>query len=146
MKKSLKIVLTALLAFVGVSAFASDKPISVSQLPVAAAEYVKAKFPNTPISFATKDGGLFSTDYEVVLADSTMIEFDSAGEWRELKNSIKGISLNLLPEKIKNVIEVRFVGAKVKSIEKKRNVFEVELFNDLELKFDKDGVLISVED
>ena len=146
MKKCLKFFLITILSLVGVSSFAGEKPIQPSELPTAAIEYIKANFPTTTISFATKDGGWFSTDYDVALSDSTMLEFDSAGEWAEIKNSLKGLSYDLLPQKIKATLEVRFVGSKVKSIEKKSNLIEVDLFDGRVLKFDKSGNLVSVDD
>ena len=147
MKRSLKIFLITIIAFLGLTqSFAGEKPIEPSSLPSSAISYIKTNFPATTISFATKEGGWFSTDYDVALSDSTILEFDSAGEWKEIKNALNGVPLNLLPEKIKTTLEVRFVGSKVKSIEKKSNLFEVELFDGRELKFDKKGNLVSVED
>ncbi len=136
----------ALFCVIGLSLYADEKPISVDKLPSAAVKFVKTNFTKATITLATIEKGWFSSDYEVFLDDSTSIEFDSVGQWREIQNSINGVSLKFLPKNTQNFIETRYFGVKVKSIELKRKVIEVELMNDLEITFDKGtGSLLSVE-
>ncbi len=147
MKNILKYIILLGVSILGTSLYAGERPIEVSQLPEKAVKFVKTNFPQAQITLATKDGWWLSAEYDVSLNDSTSIEFDSAGDWKEIKNSVNGLSLNLLPEKIKNTLEIKFVGAKVKSIERKpRIAYEIELFDGRDLKFDKNLVLYEVED
>ena len=52
----------------------------------------------------------------------------------------------LLPQFTKNYIEVNFSGAYATKIEKKRYGYEVEMSNGLELKFNRLGDLINIDD
>ena len=144
MKNILKIVLMFVVS--ATMAFAGDKVIPATSLPATAQKFIKDSFPSQTISYATQDRDWFSVDYKVALNDSTVIEFDSAGQWNEIENKVSGVSMNLLPQKAKQLIEVRFIGAKIKSIEKKRTMIEVELFDGRDLKFSYEGALIGVDD
>ena len=147
MKNIIKYTIALIALFVGVSSYAGEKLIQENQLPETAIKFIKENFAQAKISMATQDGWWLSKDYEVTLSDSTTIDFDGSGEWKEIKNSVTGVNAKFLPEKIRNTLEIKFIGAKIKSIEKKAHyAFEVELFDNRDLKFDKNGVLFEVDD
>ena len=146
MKNILKTLLFAVFCVSSSLALAGDKVIPATSLPAAAQKFIADNFPQKTISYATADRDWFSTDYKVGLNDSTVVEFDSSGQWREIENGVSGVSMNFLPANAKKLIEVRFIGAKIKSIEKKRTMLEVELFDGRDLKFSHDGTLIGIDD
>ena len=52
----------------------------------------------------------------------------------------------LVPAVIAEYVQTRFPGQIIVKIDKERYGYEIELGNDLELKFDKSGRLVSVDD
>lgn len=79
--------------------------------------------------------------YELDLADGTELEFDRNGELLKMENDA-GLPLTALPHGIGAYINATFPNQMVESIEKERNGYEVELTNDLELKFNKEGAFV----
>ncbi len=147
MKNLFKYTIALFAIFVGVVVYAGEKTISQDNLPSTAINFIKDNFPQANVVLATKDGWWITSEYDVSLSDSTSIDFDSSGNWKEIKNSVSGVSTKFLPEKIRNTLEIKFIGSKIKSIEKKsRYAFEIELFDGRDLKFDKNGVLFEVDD
>ncbi len=104
-----------------------DVIITADKLPAAAQTFIKEYFPGSDISYAKKDKELTKTTYEVVLQDGTEIDFDSKGQWDKVDCK-------------------RFPGQAIVKIDKELFGYEIELLNDLELKFDKNGRLVNIDD
>lgn len=121
---------------------------TIRNAPQKIANYVAKHFPNNPIVDYEKDSDDRRVKYEVELRDGTDLEFnhrmnvikiDSDSDSRPLPASV-------VPASILSHLKTNFPGAYVVKLEKKRYGYEVELNNDLELKFNNKGKLLKIDD
>ena len=128
------------------SCVADDRIIPVSQLPAAAQSFVKKTFPGRTISYAQVDRDGISKTYEVRLDDGTEVKFDKKGNWDKVDCEFKAVPAALVPAAVANYVKANFPGVFVVKVDKERYGYEIELSNELELKFDKKGNLMSIDD
>ena len=122
-----------------------DVMISVSQLPSAAKTFVQKQFPGKKILYAQQDGN-FKAKFETRLDDGTEIEFDRIGNWEKIECKPSAVLAALVPAPILNQVNANFPGAAILIIDKESYGFKVELANDIELKFSKNGLLMGFDD
>ncbi|MBP5521592.1 MAG: PepSY-like domain-containing protein [Bacteroidales bacterium] len=146
--KSFLRIFVALAAMLTSSTLVSCKDVIITpdKLPAAAQSFIKEYFPETAISYAKKDVELTKTSYEVTLQDGTEIDFDSKGEWDKVDCKRAAVPASLVPAVIAEYVETSFPGQVIVKIDKERYGYEIELASDLELKFDKNGKLLSIDD
>ena len=123
-----------------------DVIITADKLPAAAQTFIKEYFPGSDISYAKKDKELTKTTYEVVLQDGTEIDFDSKGQWDKIDCKRTAVPAKLIPDAIATYVQTNFPGQAIVKIDKELFGYEIELLNDLELKFDKNGRLVNIDD
>lgn len=128
------------------SCVADDRIIPASQLPAAAQAFIKKTFPERTISYAKVDRDGTSKTYEVRLDDGTELEFDKKGNWDKVDCETKAVPASLVPATIANYVKGNFPGTFIEKIDKERYGYEIELSNDLDLKFDKKGNLKRIDD
>jgi hypothetical protein len=147
MKTILKLTL-AIAAFAATASFVSCKDVivTVDKLPAAAQAFLKEVFPESSISYVKKDKELTKTTYEVVFQDGSEVEFDSKGNWDNVDCKRSAVPASLVPEGIEEYVQTNFPGQAIVKIDKEPYGHEIELISDLELKFDKKGKLITVDD
>ena len=120
--------------------------ITADKLPATAQTFIKEYFPGSDISYAKKDKELTKTTYEVVLQDGTEIDFDSKGQWDKIDCKRATVPAKLIPDAIATYVQTNFPGQAIVKIDKELFGYEIELQNDLELKFDKNGRLVNIDD
>jgi hypothetical protein len=125
--------------------FADDRMIPAEQLPAAAQTFVKKTFPNSAIVYAEKDGYANPT-YEVRLMNGTKVEFDRKGAWEKVDTQLEPVPAHLIPTAIAKYVKTNFPDTQIVKIDKEPYGFEIELSNDLDLKFNKAGALIAMDD
>ena len=142
--KRMRLLFIALLSMMVTSvAFADDKPIPVEKLPAAAKTFVDTNFPGKKILYAEKDWN----SYECRLDDGTKIDFTSKGEWKQVDcHGMSAVPAVLVPEAIKQYVETNFSNCMITKIDKERHGYDIELSNDLELRFNHQGALIGMDD
>ena len=125
----------------------SDKPVTADQLPAPITAFIQQHFPGQTISFAKKDVEITGSQYEVVLADGTQIDFDSDDVWDKIQCTMTNpVPTALIPAPIVTHLQANFPDAMILKIDKERNGYEVELANGLELKFNQQGALMDMDD
>lgn len=139
----LKKIFIAIVAVIGlsVSAKASDTfAHDASVLPPAAQTTLKNNFKaKVSVVKIDKELGRIS-EYEVILTDGTEVEFDHSGNWKSVEVSAsKSVPKAFIPDAVAASVKKLQPGQKVIGIEKKRNGYEVDLSNGVEMKFDKQG-------
>lgn len=145
--KNMKFLFLALaLTLCSVSLSARDQVISEQQLPAAAKTFVKQYFKNRTVSMAKKDVDFGSASYDVVLNSGTKIEFNSKGEWKEVDCAPAAVPEAIIPSAIRTYVKANYANCKIVKIERDRSGFDIELSNDLDLRFDKQGKFIRVDD
>ncbi len=124
-------------------ALADDTPIPVEQLPAAAKTFVQTNFQGKKIIYAEKDWN----SYECRLDDGTKIEFTKKGNWDKVDcPGVQAVPAAIVPEAIQKYVKTNFQGCVITKIDKERYGYEIELSNDLDLKFDYQGVLVGMDD
>ncbi|MBR6715400.1 MAG: PepSY-like domain-containing protein [Prevotella sp.] len=126
--------------------FADDRIIPVEQLPAAAKTFVQKHFPKAAISYASKDFEFGGTRFEARLADGTEVDFDNRGNWDKVDCYMQAVPAALIPATIAQYIKANHPGTFVTKIDKERYGYEIELSNDLDLKFNRNGQLIGFDD
>ena len=124
-----------------------DRPVSYEQLPQTIKTFLTAHFPKNKMVHADKDWD----GYDVKLDNGVELEFASDGQWEEIQMQQAAIPesiLKLLPLNLTDYIKQTYPGKNIKEIVNKRYGYEVELtdMHDLELKFDKKGNFLYIDD
>lgn len=141
--KQAKFLLTALLCLM-MSAVcrADDTPIAPDALPAAAKSFVTTHFPQQKIIYAEKDWN----SYECRLDNGVKIEFNKKGNWDKVDCHMMPVPAAIVPEAILKYVKATFPDCSVTKIDKERYGFDVELSNDIDLKFSHQGTLLGMDD
>lgn len=142
--KKIKFLLMAIVCLmVSNVAKADDTPIPAEQLPAAAKTFLQTNFAGMRVLYAEKDW----KTYECHLEDGTKVEFTKKGEWKKVdRQRIAAVPVDLAPATIQQYVNANFPNCTVTKIDKERHGYEVELSNDIDLKFNFQGMLIGMDD
>lgn len=118
----------------------ADMIMSPDALPKNTREFISSNF-KAPISLVQVD----DSTYEVYLSDGSEFEFDISGNFKEVKSKFTPISPSILPANIATIITHEYPNAHIVKIERKILYYEIKLSNQLELKIDTNGTVLSRE-
>jgi len=138
MKKSILFILVSLFAFQMASA-RDIITMDMEKLPKEARNVIAKHFPSEKVSYIKIDEELLYITYEVVFVNGSEIEFAEDGQWIEIDCKHSEVPAGLVPEKIGSYVKQNFATSFITQIEKKRHGYEVELSNNLDLRFDRSG-------
>lgn len=124
---------------------ADDRPVTFTQLPAAAQEFINKTYPNEKISFATIDDDLVRPDYSVVLASGIKLQFENNGSLEKIE-SRTGVPSQVVPVKILDYVKTHYPDTKIVEYEVSRFVYEVKLSNRLEINFNKNFKPVRYDD
>ena len=130
--KKILLMASALLAFT-MMLKADDRPVTLSQLPVAAQTFIKTNFPADKLSYATKDDDIIRPDYNVVLVSGVRISFDNSGALEKIEVGNNAMPENLIPVQIREFVKADYPEARITEYEVERRHYDVKLSNRLEL-------------
>ena len=122
----------------------NDKPISVNALPAKAQTLLSIHFGKQKVMLATVEG-VVSKSYDVVLKNGTKLEFDKKGNLTEVECKQGTVPYRLIPQAIKNYLKANYPRQTVKKLEIKKNEYEVELANGLDLTFNNRFQLVDMD-
>lgn len=146
MKTIKSILVTIVIALTSLTLIScSDRIIPSEKLPAAAQSFLKEYFPDSPISYVKKEADLTPT-YEVVLQNGTEIEFNKKGQWDNIDCKRLVVPAALIPAAISEYVNANFPGQSIVKIDRETYGHEIEMANGLELKFDKKGKLLHIDD
>lgn len=118
----------------------------IKELPVESREFLSTYFSHTKVSHIKIETNRFrNKSYEVLLTNGTEIEFDKSGKWTEINGHRKSIPTGVIPEKIREYVQVNYPGQEITAIEREGYETSVKLKNGLELTFNKRGKLIEID-
>lgn len=145
----IKKLLLAFVAIIGMTATASAADAyahDASVLPKAAQTILSNNFKaKVTVVKIDKDFGRVSS-YEAILSDGTEVSFDRDGNWKNVEVSANSkVPSSFVPKAISEFIKKEQPGQKVIGIEKKRNGFEVELTNGVDMKFNAQGQFLKYD-
>lgn len=142
-----KLSVLGIFAFILLMSGCGDRTVTADQVPEPVKAFIQQTFPGQTISYAEKDVELTGSKYDVVLADGTRIEFDTDNIWDKIECTLANpVPTALIPAAIATHIQTNFPDAIILKIDKEHYGYEVELANGLELKFNKQGALMEVDD
>ncbi len=144
MKQGKLLLLTLVCLLLSATAMADDRPITANQLPAAARTFIKKHFPQDQVTEAELEKNFRSTKYDVKLSSGAEIDFNGKGVWISVDCEPSAVPAAIIPAAIKKYVNTKYKGQQIVKIEKKTYGYEVELSNDLELKFNKKGTFLSV--
>lgn len=139
MKK--RIFLAAILLFATISVSAQKK-IEVSELPKPAQDFLKEHFNHTTVEVAKKDAEHGEKGYEVKLKDGTEVEFWKDGSYREVDGGNNPIPTAFIPDNIKAYVAKNHPNEKITHIDYGHKDLDVDLTNNIDLEFTKDGKIL----
>ena len=144
MKKFITL-LVALVCLPFVSSADDDYAIQFTQLPVVSQTFVRTHFGQEHVSYCMRD----SHSFEVRLDDGGEVEFNSAGNWKEVDCKYKTVPvsvLKLIPASIPTYVESTFPQTIITKVNVKPWGYELELNNGLDVEFNKDGKFMRIDD
>ncbi|MBO8438803.1 MAG: PepSY-like domain-containing protein [Bacteroidetes bacterium] len=145
--KKLMIIAAVLLFVASAPACAdNDKPIAVTELPQIAQQFIKNHFPKEKVAYAKIERDFLEVQYEVVFTNSSKLEFNKNGEWKEVNCKYSTVPKAIVPAQIVNYISQNYPDANVVKLERNSREYEAKLSNGLELTFDTNFNLIDIDD
>ena len=146
MKKFLTLI-TVILLGVGLSMARDKVTTDTSVLPKNALELINKHFGKVGVNHIKVDKNMIGhvDDYDVILNNGAEIEFKADGTLKSVDCGSKSVPDALVIKPIRDYIKKNFKGAAIVSFEIERNSYEIELVNGLDLKFDRSGNFIKVD-
>ena len=78
--------------------------------------------------------------------NGTEVDFDKKGNWDNVDCKTKAVPASLVPAAIAQYVKAHYPNTVIVKIDKERGGYEIELSNDLDLKFNSKGKLIGIDD
>ena len=122
------------------------KPIQVTQIPQPAHQFIKQHFADSKVALAKMESGVFYKSYDVVFTNGEKVEFDKAGEWKEVRCRQSEVPAQVVPEAIRNYVKTNYPDARILEIEFDHNEYEIKLSNRWEITFDSQMRVIDIDD
>ena len=108
-------------------------------------EFVAKYFPQATVLSVIRD----DNEYEVMLSDYTKLDFTLRYDWKKIdcehSTVYTAVPAELVPVQISNHVKTSFPNQSIVKIDKDRRDWEIELTNDIELKFDRNFNLIEMD-
>lgn len=146
MKKFFTVVLIVLTSLGIAKADNNERTISVEQLPQKAQEFLKTYFKDLTVAFIVEETKYYGKEYEVTYTDRTEIDFQENGEWEKIKCRYTAVPSGIVPKAIIDFVAKNNPQQTIKKIERNAYIWEVELHNGIEIKFDTKFQLIGYDD
>lgn len=124
----------------------NDKPIQVNQLPAKAQTFISTHFKNHKVAMAKEESGVFYKSYDVVFTNGEEVEFDKAGDWKEVKCRQSEVPAAIVPEAIRNYVKTNYPNTRILQIELDKKEYEIRLSNRMEITFDSQMRVIDIDD
>ncbi|MBQ2514163.1 MAG: PepSY-like domain-containing protein [Bacteroidales bacterium] len=139
----MKKIIAILMGVFMLGTFAScDRMISPDKLPAQAKQFVAANFNGVNVLSVQRDG----LGYDVILHDGTSLEFSHNGQWTKVDCGLNPLPVGVLPANIAQYVSANFPANYATKIKYDDRRYEVDMNNNLELRFDKNGNYIGIDD
>lgn len=146
MRKFLSLMMIGLIAVMAWSCDDDDDkntPISFSDLPKTAQNFLNEYYPSDKVVSIDREGKHEGTEYDVRMASGHEVEFDVAGQWTDVDAPAQQyVPEGIVPEPIRQYVTENFQAFGINEISREKYGYEVELTSGLELRFDHDGIFI----
>ena len=113
-------------------------------MPANVKSFLAKYYPKATVAKYEAKNTVVGKKYEVKLNNGAEIDFDKNGNWEEISDK-QGVPSALIPATIKAYIAKNYKSIKVESIDKESNKIKVDLMNDIDLEFDKNGKFLRID-
>lgn len=144
-----KIVAMFIMAMLTMQVAIADDVVTkdVNKLPTLARETIQKHFPDSKISYIKIDKDMFqSATYEVTLTNGAEIDFDSNGQWMEIDCKKMTVPAVFIPAAVSKYVRENFPEEHIVKFERGRKGYDAELSNGLDVKFDRNGGFLKLDD
>ena len=111
-------------------------------IPSRAQKFIDRYFPKCSVVLVETGEEENVAEYEVLLNDGTKIDFDMQGDWRRVSRNKSGVPATLIPAAIMQYIRTNYPNNVVTKFSKKDYGYKVELSDDMDLRFTRQGAFI----
>ena len=118
--------------------------LNENDIPAEIKTYVETHFPGAKILQCVKDKDGLELNYDVIIDGNFQLEFNK----KKVIESIDGVSKlpdSVIPAKILTYVQTNYVSNFITDWELDRNNQQVELDNGIELKFNKNGDFLRID-
>lgn len=133
------------LLFTSVMLSAEEQPITFSELPKNAKVFVLTYFKDIPIKEICIERRASLTQYEMKLKGGIDLQFDRVGMCTEIEYEKGSIPSELIPKKIKSVVDEHFPQSQIRKFEHNGRMYEIELDNSFVLTFSNTQRLLDID-
>lgn len=125
----------------------NETNISFAELPEVSRTLIETNFSGVTANHVVKKNATDAdgTLYETWLSNNFEIDFDASGNWTEIDGNMQQVPSALIPEAILNYIQTNYGSFFIQGIDKEPYGYQVEISNDVDLKFNADGTFIAVD-
>lgn len=123
----------------------SETIVQTSELPSQSKSFLETYFLGYQIVQIQRDARSVDEYYEVRLTDGTQVDFDKDGMWTEVDGNANMIPTGFIHPHIISYITANYPAASVESIGKEIYGFNVDLTNNLDLRFSSEGIFLGME-
>ncbi len=122
---------------------AQNQAKNENSLPNNSKEFLQQHFPSLQITYVQIED---DQDYDVTLSDGTNVEFFKDGNWEKVECFGKAIPESVVPAKILDYVKANYPKLYIEELSIERNGYDVELNNNLDILFSKDGDFKKIDD
>lgn len=123
-----------------------EEVVAATDLPQSAKDFISTHFVGSAITSVVEERNILEKTYDVVLNNGTSLDFDKNGDCREIDGNSNKLPDSVIPTKLLEYVQANYKTDYIVSWEKDGKQQDIELSNQLELKFDKDSNFLRVEE
>lgn len=127
------------------AASAQEQTLQKEEIPVEITDFIEQHFPSAEVVNPVKDKDGMEVSYEIELFGDVELEFNENKEITSM-DSDTPLPESVIPAKLLDYVNAQYAGQKITGWELDDNEQQLELDDDTELVFDKDGNFLRKDD
>ncbi|MBQ0147855.1 MAG: PepSY-like domain-containing protein [Flavobacteriaceae bacterium] len=118
-----------------------------TDLPNEAQNFIKNNFGSETIQSVLKEANISGDEYKVQLGNGIKLEFDANGQWKDVKAEVANQSVGalFLPQVTRDYLTQNYPNIGIKSVERDAKGIDIDLLNNIDLKFDTNGNFLRID-
>lgn len=118
-----------------------------TDLPNEAQNFIKNNFGSETIQTVLNEANISGDEYKVQLGNGIKLEFDANGQWKDVKAEVANQSVGalFLPQVTRDYLTQNYPNIGIKSVERYAKGIDIDLLNNIDLKFDTNGNFLRID-